>query len=271
MDETTDLIRLCVRCLAIQMADAPGFELHANRDAILAFTDEPSADFNRVTLGLYPGAEDFLTRAVARARERGSPLVATLTPEAAAALGPTLAQLGFTQVGSAPLMVLRLLPPLHGEGPDPGESRGFGGWGPKAGAPVRPITLTRALGPDLVRIAGDLAAAAFDEPRDVLARMIDPTVHETAGFETWIAFDGVTPVSAVTVTPTGASAAISLMSTPPALQRQGWGRAILTRVIEDYRTKGVTRFHLGATAAGKPLYDRVGFETVAVLSAWLLA
>lgn len=270
MDETTDLIRLCVRCLAIQMADAPGFELHATRDAILAFTDEPSADFNRVTLGLHPGAEAFLTRAVERARERGSPLVATLTPEAAEALSPTLAELGFTQVGSAPLMVLRPLPPLHGERPDPGGSREIGGWGAKTGAPTRAITLTRALGPKLVTIAGDLAAAAFEEPRDVLARMIDPTVHETAGFETWIAFDGATPVSAVTITPTGSSAGISLMATPPALQRQGWGRAILTRVIEDYRAKGVTRFHLGATAAGKPLYDRVGFETVTVLSAWLL-
>lgn len=249
MDETTDLIRLCVRCLAIQMTGAPGHEFHITRDSILAFTDEPSADYNRLTLGPDPDAEGILTRAVARARKRGAPLAATMPPAVAEALAPLATRLGFTEVGSAPLMVLR--PGAHLQ-------------------PARDITLTRALGPELVTLAGDLAAAAFEEPRDVLARMIDPTVHETAGFETWIAFDGATPVSAVTITPTGSSAGISLMATPPALQRQGWGRAILTRVIEDYRAKGVTRFHLGATAAGKPLYDRVGFETVTVLSAWLL-
>ena len=60
------------------------------------------------------------------------------------------------------------------------------------------------------------------------------------------------------------------MATPPEHQRKGLGRALLTRVIEDYRRRGVERFHLGATEAGRPLYASLGFETIAQLSAWVL-
>lgn len=249
MDETTDLLRLCIRAFALQIADAPGAELTMTRDGILALTSEPDADYNRITLAPGPDAEAFLVRAVARAREWGHPLVATMAPETAEALGPVLTRLGLTHVGGAPLMVLHPTAPLQ--------------------AP-RALRFTRALGPGLVRIAGDLAAAAFGSPRDQIARMIDSTVTETAGFETWLAFDGDTPVSAVTVTRTGDAAGISLMSTPPELQRRGYGQSVLTQAINAYRAGGVTRFHLGATDAGKPLYDKVGFRTVTLLSAWLL-
>jgi GNAT superfamily N-acetyltransferase len=143
----------------------------------------------------------------------------------------------------------------------------------RAGAPVRPgaaVKVVRALGPELVGIAGDLAAAAFDVPRDAVARCIDVGITETAGVETHIAWDSNTPVSAVSVTPAGNTAGISLMATPPERQRQGWGRALLTQVIDDYRRRGVERFFLSATEAGLPLYASLGFETVAELSAWVL-
>lgn len=250
MDETEELMRLCVRALVAQMCDVPGVEIHLTPTAVLGLTGEPSPDFNRLTLADGPDGEAFLTRAVALARGRGLPLVAVMSPKAARTLGPVAAHLGLTLAGSSPLMVLRPTTPV---------------------TPSRPVKVTRALGPELVAIAGDLAAAAFDEPRDVLARCIDVMVTETAGVETWIAWDGEAPRSAVTVTPTGSTAGISLMATPPEHQRQGMGRALLTQVMADYRSRGVTRFHLGATPAGRPLYDRLGFEPIAELSAWMLS
>lgn len=75
---------------------------------------------------------------------------------------------------------------------------------------------------------------------------------------------------AVSVTLTGDTAAISLMATPPQHQRRGVGRALLSQVIDDYRRRGVTRFHLGATEAGRPLYASLGFELVAELPVWVL-
>jgi hypothetical protein len=41
-------------------------------------------------------------------------------------------------------------------------------------------------------------------------------------------------------------------------------------VINDYRSRGVERFYLGATEAGRPLYASLGFEPIADLSAWIL-
>lgn len=250
MDEAEELIGFCVRALAAQMAPAPGFELHMTRNCVLSLTDEPLADFNRLILGPDPDAEGFLVRSVARARERSSPLQATMSPHVVEALAPVAERLGMRRVGAAPLMVLPADAPI---------------------TPGRSVRIARALSPELVAMAGDLAAAAFDEPREVIARCIDVGVTASAGFETYLAWDeGERPTSAVTVTPVGDTAAISLMATAPEHQRRGMGRALLTQVMLDYRGRGVTRFHLGATEAGRPLYGSLGFVLVADLSVWML-
>jgi GNAT superfamily N-acetyltransferase len=249
MDETEELIQLCVRALAAQMIAGPGVELHMTRSCVLGLSNEPLADFNRLTLGDDPDAEGFLVRSVARAKERGRPLSAVMSPQVARSLAPVATRLGFTAVGTAPLMVLRPDVPVR---------------------PSRPTHIVRALGPELVGIAGDLIAAAFDEPRDVIARCIDVCVTPTAGVETYVAWGDEGPMCTVSVTPTGNTAGITLMATPPEHQRKGMGRALLSQVIDDYRRRGVERFHLGATAAGRPLYTSLGFKLVADLPVWIL-
>lgn len=249
VDETEELIQLCVRALASQMIAAPGAELHMTRSCILGLTDEPLADHNRLTLGSDPDAEGFLIWSVARAKERDRPLTAIMSPHVALRLAPVATRLGLTAVRAAPLMVLR---------PDVSVQ------------PGRPTKIVRALGPELVGMAGDLIAAAFDEPRDVIARCIEASITETSGVETYIAWGDDEPMCTVTVTPTGDTAGITLMATPPQHQRKGIGRALLSQVIDDYRRRGVERFHLGATEAGRPLYTSLGFELVADLPVWIL-
>lgn len=250
MDETEELIQLCVRALAAQMIAGPGIELHMTGSCILGLTDEPLADFNRLMLGDDRDAEGFLVRSVARAKERGRPLAAVMSPRVAEALAPVATRLGFTRRGAAPLMVLRPDVPVQ---------------------PSRPTNVVRALGPELVGIAGDLIAAAFGTPRDVVARCIDPGVTATAGVETYIAWGDEGPMCTVSVTPTGDTGAVTLMATPPEHQRKGMGRALLSQVIADYRRRGMERFHLGSTEAGRRLYESLGFELVADLPAWVLA
>lgn len=249
MNETDELVELCVRALAMQMSAAPGAELHMTRRCILALTDETSADHNRLILGADPDVEGFLIRSVGRAKERDRPLVALMAPAVAEALAPRATQLGLTAVGAAPLMVLR---------PD------------VAVQPTRPIKVVRALGSELVGVAGDLIAAAFDEPRDVIARCIEVSITPTSGVETYVAWDEDRPVCTVSLTLTGDTAGVTLMATPPKHQGKGMGRALLTHVIDDYRRRGVARFHLGATEAGRPLYTSLGFDLVADLPVWVL-
>jgi GNAT superfamily N-acetyltransferase len=234
------------RASVVQMGHVPGFELRMARNCVLGLTGEPLADF---CVGPNPGAEAFLVQSMARVRERGLPLLAMLSPHVAQALTPTATQLGLAAAGMAPLMVLRP------KGPMP---------------PAQPVKVARALGPELVRLAGDLAAAAFDLPRDAVARCVDAGIDETAGVETYVAWGEGGAMSAVSVTPAGTTAGIWSMATPPEHQRKGAGRALLSRVIDDYRSRGVTRFFLVATDAGRPLYESLGFETIANFSAWVL-
>ncbi len=94
---------------------------------------------------------------------------------------------------------------------------------------------------------------------------------ETSGVETYIAWGDEGPMCTVSVTPTGDTAGITLMATPPEHQREGMGRALLTQVIADYRRRGVERFHLGSSEAGRRLYASLGFEElVADLPVWVL-
>ena len=112
MSETEELIRLSVRALVAQMGGVPGVEMHMTRDCILGLTGEPLADFNMLTLGPDPDAEGFLTRAVARAKARGLPLTAMMSPQVAQGLAPVATRLGLRAVGTAPLMVLRAGTPV---------------------------------------------------------------------------------------------------------------------------------------------------------------
>ena len=117
MDETEELFRLCVRALVAQMGDVPGVEMRLTRDCVLGLTGEPSADFNRLTLGADPDAEGFLISSVARARARGLPLQAVMCPGVLDALAPVATRLGLTAVGTSPLMVLRAGTPVAAAGP----------------------------------------------------------------------------------------------------------------------------------------------------------
>lgn len=110
----------------------------------------------------------------------------------------------------------------------------------------------------------------MDEVEELIrlcGRALVSQMGETAGFELHMTRGCVL---ALTGEPAGNTAAISAMATPPERQRRGVGRALLTSVIEDYRARGVERFHLIASEAGFPLYSSLGFETIANLSAWIL-
>src|SRR5436305_3959319 len=112
MDEIEELIRLSGRATVAQVLDVPGFELHMAPNCILALTGEPLADFNVLTIGPNPEAEAFLTRSVARVRERGLPVLLVMSPHVAQTLAPVATRLGLTPAGTAPLMVRRAGAPI---------------------------------------------------------------------------------------------------------------------------------------------------------------
>jgi GNAT superfamily N-acetyltransferase len=249
VDEVTELNRLSGRAFGAMTAEAPGFELRLTRDCAMGLSGENVADLNMLFLGPDPEAERFLTNSVARASERELPLLAAMTPHVAAELGPVAERLGLASAGTLPLMVLRHAATVRSE--------------PRC-------TVERAIGEMAVRAVGNLVAAAFDLPRAAVANSLDASLTTTAGAEAYLGLIGETPMSAVTVTRAGSTAGIWCMATPPQHQGKGMGRALLTRVIEQFRRDGVERFYLAATPAGQPLYESIGFETLADYAVWVL-
>jgi hypothetical protein len=90
------------------MNAAPGFELHMTQYSVLGLTNEPLADFNMLILSPDADAEGFLTRSVARAKTRGLPLLAMMSPHVAPRLAPVARGLGLTAAGAAPRCGLSL-------------------------------------------------------------------------------------------------------------------------------------------------------------------
>ena len=54
---------------------------------------------------------------------------------------------------------------------------------------------------------------------------------------------------------------ISMVLVDPAYRGQGWGRKLLRRAIEYLQNAKIPCIKLDATALGKPLYEKIGFQT----------
>lgn len=249
MDEIAELHRLAGRASAAVFG-GPDAEVRITPGGVLALSGEPVADLNMLVLASppSPAAEGLLADAAALIDARNLPLVALAPPDTGAALAATAARLGLEAGGTMPLMVLR---------------------GPPRGQPVCQCLIQDAVGAEGLRIATELAAAAFQLPADSLRRAWAASFGDTSGARTYVAWDDGTPSSSVTVTRTGGTAGIWCMSTPPERQRRGFGRGLLTGVIDELRSAGVRRFYLFATAAGRPLYEALGFETIADDAVWV--
>lgn len=248
-DEVAELHRLSARALVALFGGTPGAEIRLAGGCALGLSGENVADLNMLVLGAPAAeAEVFLAEGMARAEARRLDLLTMMTPAVADGLAGPAERHGLVRAGEVPLMVLR------------------GSAEVRLGRTCR---IEEARDSAMARISGDLAAAAFDLPRDAVGRLVDSQVTATSAASIYVAFAGDEPMSSVTVTRTGDTAGIWTMATPPRHQGKGMGRALLTRVIERMRHEGVGRFFLFATAAGFPLYASLGFVTLAEDAAWV--
>jgi GNAT superfamily N-acetyltransferase len=204
---------------------------------VVALSGAPAADLNLLVIGEAAGAGRFLADGIAEARARHLPLLVLSAV-------PGLAPAGFANAGTVPLMALG------------------------AGAPVAPAGDCEVERVTEAGIAGRLQAEAFALPEAAMVALLAASLKLLDGPAVYLASRGGVPMSSVTVTGHGDTAGIWTMATPPAHQGNGMGRALLTRVMAEWRRAGTKRFYLIATPAGRPLYESLGFGTVGLLSAW---
>ena len=242
------LWRLAGEALATALRAAPGYEAHLTPDAALILSGEPVADLNLAIIDDGPFADERLRTFHAIVRQHDLPVLMIFTTKVADRLAPIAAELGLQYAGTMPLMVYQ-----PSTAPAPASSY-----------EIEHVTIPAALHESNV-----VAARAFSLPLDVWEHACGPALLDSPGLDIFLARREGTPVSTVWTTRAGPIVGIWCMGTPVEHQRQGAGRALLEYAIAYQYARGATTFYLGATAAGKPLYDHVGFRTLAESPVWV--
>jgi GNAT superfamily N-acetyltransferase len=227
---------------------APDHQVSRMPGAVLALSGEPVADLNFVAIGAGPDPAARLREYGALVHARQLPVVVMLSAAVADALAPVARDLGLTHAGGMPLMT------HDGQG---------------IGHVERQVTVTRVEGDADLKTTNSIMARAFSLPEDAVQRAWGPAMLDAPGLAVFLARQGVTPVSAVATTRHGATVGIWCMATAPEHQRRGAGSVLLTQVMAGHHASGARLFYLGATEAGRPLYERLGFRSVETITIWV--
>ncbi len=115
------------------------------------------------------------------------------------------------------------------------------------------------------RTAVDLATAGrvndraygYEEPK------LAPAIAALPG--TVLAYGDATSSSVALAHDIGSDTAVWLVATLPENQRKGLSRQVLQRLLLDARDRGQETASLQASQAGRPLYERLGFNSVGSL------
>lgn len=230
-------------------AGAPGFHSRFTEHSALVLTGEAHRAFNTLLVGAEPAPVRFLEECLETARERHCPLTISFTPQVAEILAADALRLGLVPLGRMPLMTLR----------------------PKSafadtdGRTIERATDRATIGKTVAMLAQEMVI-----PADPLRRVFDPDTTAARGLNMFVASKDDAIISTVTIIQAAGVAGIWAMATAPEHRRRGHGRALLARVLNTYRARGVARFYLHATEAGRPLYESLGFDTVGSYSLWAL-
>jgi GNAT superfamily N-acetyltransferase len=245
--DTADLGRFFGDGTAALVRAAPAYEVRQVPGATLALSGEPLADLNFIALAASPDPGAHLREFVVRAQARHVPVLVAVSAAVADTIASVAQELGLTHAGGMPLMT------HDGEGLT--DAAGM--------VAVGQVVSAADLG-----AVQSIIARADALPEDAVARAFGPGLLDTPGVEVFLARLGERPISTVTTTRHGATVGIWCMATLPESQRAGAGRALLTQVMAQQRASGARLFFLGASVAGYPLYERMGFRTVETLSIW---
>jgi len=108
-----------------------------------------------------------------------------------------------------------------------------------------------------------VAAEGFGMPLELVERLMGPAFLEVEGFESYLGTMDEEPVGVSSVFVDGAVAGVYNVATLPSHRRRGIGEAMTWRSVSHGREAGCTVAVLEASAAGKPVYERMGFRVVA--------
>ena len=120
----------------------------------------------------------------------------------------------------------------------------------------------RRAGRDDLDAVSAMLGDAFAMTAEVAAVPLHPVLDPQADMTTWVLEDQGEPVSTVMSCQVDDAITLWCMATPQRFTRRGFARALLADLMARAEADGVRVGLLGATPAGKPLYDATGWTTV---------
>ena len=108
-----------------------------------------------------------------------------------------------------------------------------------------------------------LWADAFGMLPEITAPIVEATVRDPESrIGAWLLEEDGVSVSTVTTATVGDAVTVWSMATPERFSRRGYARALLADAMARASAGGLRVGLLGATPAGKPLYDATGWTTL---------
>jgi ribosomal protein S18 acetylase RimI-like enzyme len=252
---SSDIAKLWAVCgsgLAHLNRCAPRSEIWLTSYAVLAMSGEAYPDCNMAVIDVGGEPEATLTSFVRRLRERRLPGFFNFSSASAPRLGKLARDLELEDAGAIPLMIRRNTPLPSASTATEGET-----------------SIQRVLDQADLEAVAAVCSQAFDADVPAMKRMLDPRVLTLPGLDVFLARAGDIPVSALATTTHGGYVGIWAVATSPPYQRRGHGRAALTFALEYHRNSAEV-FYLTASAAGRRLYQGLGFATADEGGAWVL-
>jgi GNAT superfamily N-acetyltransferase len=243
------LKRLTTEAFVSFLGQSDNFEAILRPGADLVICNEPVADLNCVVAGSGAANNDYFREACQVCLSKDLPFLAIVFPEAGDQAQEVAAEVGLVLAVEFPFMVREDLP-IEPSGND-------------------------AVGVEIETGSGEslngmgAVSAAFRMPLESTRRVLRPSLVDSPAMDIYYATLEGRTVGSVTLSHHGDTSGIWAMGTDPDSQGQGVGRRLLSTALAQSRDKGSRRFFLGATPAGYPLYEKLGFETRVVASVWV--
>jgi GNAT superfamily N-acetyltransferase len=106
------------------------------------------------------------------------------------------------------------------------------------------------------------AFRGFGFPENAASAMLTPQLWSRPQVEAFVGRVGGEPVATAMLIASGAVAGIYWVATVPEARRRGYGEALTWAAVQAGRRAGCTVASLQASAMGRPVYERMGFQHV---------
>lgn len=243
------ILRLSAEAFVSLVHCAAYFEARLSPGLAMVLSGEPFADLNVFVVDRGRRVEEAFRELAGKCLRRDQPFLAIFGPAVAGRLTSVASGIGLEHAAEFPLMVCEPadLEPAAREG----------------------VEVVRAATSADIDDSAFVLAKSFKLSEESVRRAFPLKMLENPAVNVFVGRLSGQPVSSVTTTIHDDTVGIWAMGTDPAHQRKGLGRALLTKAMHEHIEHGARRFYLGATPAGRPLYERIGFVTHDVAQAWV--